>query len=86
MAAADDRRLYRHADRGADAELSVDRVTGPGGARWWSVALVLTEGGTAAIATLPAIEWWRTREEAREGYRARLRALREGVGEGAPAS
>jgi hypothetical protein len=73
-----DRRLYRQADTGADAELTLDRVTGPGGARWWSVALVLTDGGTAAIAALPAVEWWLTREEAREGCRARLRALEAG--------
>ena len=72
-----DRRLYRQGDTGAHAELSVDRVTGPGGALWWSVALALTAGGKAAIPALPAIEWWRTREEARAGYRARLRALRE---------
>jgi hypothetical protein len=34
------------------------------------------EGGAGAIAALPAVEWWRTREEAREGYRVRLAALR----------
>ena len=47
------------------------------GARWWSVTLVLADGGSGAIAGVPAVEWWRTREEAREGYGARLVALRD---------
>ena len=31
----------------------------------------------APVACQLAIEWYRTREEAREGYRERLKALRE---------
>ena len=62
---------------GEEAHLSVDRVTGPGGQRWWSVALVRADGDRSALDGYPAIEWWPTRDKARQGYRARLRALRE---------
>ena len=72
-----DRRTYRHPTTGEEAHLSVDRVTGPGGQRWWSVSLVRAEGDRGALDGYPAIEWWPTRDKAREGYRARLRALRD---------
>ena len=72
-----DRRTYRQPTTGEEAHLSVDRVTGPGGQRWWSVSLVRAEGDRSALDGYPAIEWWPTRDKAREGYRARLRALRD---------
>ena len=71
-----DYRLYRHATTGELAHLSAERVTGPAGEPWWSVTLVLAEGGVAAIAGMPAVQWWPTRDKARDGYRVRLRALR----------
>ena len=49
-------------------------MTGPGGQRWWSVSLVRADGGVAPVAGQPAVAWWQTREEAREGYRGRLQA------------
>ena len=52
---------------GEEAHLSVDRVTGPGGQRWWSVALVRAEGDRSALDGYPAIEWWPTRDKARRG-------------------
>ena len=72
-----DRRTYLRPTTGEEAHLTVDRVTGPGGQRWWSVSLVRAEGDRSALDGYPAIEWWPTREKAREGYRARLRALRD---------
>ena len=39
--------------------------------------LVHADGGVAPVAGQPAIAWWQTREEAREVYRERLRALRD---------
>jgi len=72
-----DTRLYR---RPWDdlARLTVDRVTGPGGQRWWSVSLVREEDDVQAVAGQPAIAWLRTRAEARAAYRERLAALRGG--------
>ena len=64
-------------DHGQEAQLTVDRVTGPGGQRWWSVSLVRAEDDRSALDGYPAIEWWPTRDKASEGYRARLRALRD---------
>jgi hypothetical protein len=61
---------------GYSSRLSADRVAGPGGASWWSVSLVRADGGGAPVAGQPAVPWHRTREEAREGYMERLRALR----------
>ena len=72
-----DRRTYRHPTTGDEARLSVDRVTGPGGQRWWSVALVQAMGDRSAVDGCPAIQWWPAREKARAGYRGRLRALRD---------
>ena len=72
-----DRRAYRHATTGEIAHLSVERITGPGGEMWWSVTLVPAQGVVAAIAGMPAVQWWPSRDKAREGYRERLRALRE---------
>ena len=71
------RRTYLRPTTGEQAHLTVDRVTGPGGQRWWSVSLVRAEGDRSALDGYPAIEWRPTREKAREGYRARLRALRD---------
>ena len=54
-----DRRTYRHPSTGEEAHLTVDRVTGPGGARWWSVSLVRADGDRGALDGYPAIEWCR---------------------------
>ena len=62
-----DRRTYRHQTTGEEAHLTVDRVTGPGGQRWWSVSLVRAEDDRSALDGYPAIEWWPTRDKAREG-------------------
>jgi hypothetical protein len=51
-----DTRLYRSAD-GELARLTADRVAGPGGERWWSVALVREEDDVQAVAGQPAIAW-----------------------------
>jgi hypothetical protein len=68
--------MYLHATTGEEAHLSASRVGGPGGELWWSVALVRAGGGLGPVAGQPAITWFRTREEARDGSRVRLAALR----------
>ena len=68
-----DSRTYRNAT-GEEAHLRTEIVTGPGRERWWSVALVRSDGNVAPVAGQPAITWYRTREEAREAYRDRLTA------------
>ena len=49
------RRTYRQPTTGEEAHLSVDRVTGPGGQRWWSVTLVRAESDRSALDGYPAI-------------------------------
>ena len=61
---------------------------------WWPAlvvgSLVRAEGDTGALDGYPAIEWWPTREQAREGYRgasagaAGCRVAAGGVGSAAP--
>ncbi len=72
-----DRDIYRHPATAEEAHLSAGRVTGPGGVLWWSVTLVRADGGVAAVAGQVPVAWWQTREQAREGYRERVRVLRE---------
>ena len=71
-----DRHTYRNAV-GAEANLSAEVVTGPSGLAWWRVSLVRADGSVAPVAGQPAIVWHRKREEARQAYRERLRALRD---------
>jgi hypothetical protein len=70
-----DTRIYVN-PTGERARLTVDRVSGPGGQRWWSVSLVRENGDVRPVAGQPPIQWHRTREQAREAYRERLAALR----------
>ena len=49
----------------------------PGWASWWPVSQVHAVAGVRAAACQPTLTGWPTWEQAREGYRARLRALRE---------
>jgi hypothetical protein len=72
-----DCRIYRQANTGAVAQLIVDRVPGPGGELWWRVQLLPANNLVDPVAGQMAVEWARTREQAREVYRERLRALRE---------
>ena len=72
-----DRHTYRNAVSGEEAHLSAGRVGGAAGVLWWSVTLVRADGSVAAVAGQPAVAWYRTREEAREGYRERLGVLRD---------
>jgi hypothetical protein len=37
---------------------------------------VRADGHPGAVAGQTAVDWWRSREAAQEGYRERLRALR----------
>ena len=69
------RRTY-HGPVGELAHLSHDRVTGPDRRLWWEVRLVRADGSVAPVAGQMPIVMYRTREDAREGYRERLVALR----------
>lgn len=71
------RRTYRHSVTGADAVLIVDRVTAGGNELWWRVRLLDREEKADAIGGQPAVQWCKTREQAREVYRARVQALWE---------
>jgi hypothetical protein len=69
-------RQYR-SPTGELAHLEHGRVAGPDRQLWWSVSLVRADGSVPPVAGQPPIVWFRTREQAREGYRARLVALRD---------
>ena len=69
-----DRRTYRSPE-GELAYLSYTRVAGPDRHMWWSVALLRADGTVPPVASQPPVVWYRTREEAREGYRERFVAL-----------
>lgn len=71
-----DRRTYR-SPTGELAQLAHDRVAGPDGRLWWEVRLTRPSGSVAAVAGQMPIVLYRTRDEARDGYRARLVALRD---------
>ena len=68
-------RVYRHPGTGEEAHLSAGPITGPAG-QWWEVRLVRADGRPGAVAGQTAVDWWRSREAAQEGYRKRLQALR----------
>lgn len=70
------RRTYRHRDTGEEVQLSAGLVIQHSG-RWYEVRLVRADGRPGVVAGQAPIARWRTREEAREGYRERLRALQE---------
>ena len=72
-----DIRLDRSPQGDELARLTVDRLAGPGGEPRWSVTLVLTEGGAAAIPALPAVERW-----PRRPWRVLPGALRQAVASG----
>ena len=63
-----------HPGTGEEAHLSAGPITGPAG-QWWEVRLVRADGRPGAVAGQTAVDWWRSREAAQEGYRKRLRAL-----------
>jgi hypothetical protein len=71
-----DRRTCRRAETGEEAHLTAGPVGGPGGAPWWSVTVLRADGSGLPLGGIAPVQWWPTREEAREGYRERLRALR----------
>jgi hypothetical protein len=71
-----DRRTYRQRDTGHDVYLCAGQLI-QHGVRLWEVRLVRADGQPGAVAGQMPIAWWRTCQEAREGYQERLQALRE---------
>src|SRR5688500_3170917 len=68
-------RVYRPPGTGEEAHRSAGPITGPAMQRW-EVRLVRGDGRPGAMAGQTAIDCWRSREPAQEGYRKRLQALR----------
>ena len=65
-----DRRTYRQPTTGEEAHLTVDRVTGPGGRRWWSVSLVrVGDDGAPWTGALDDQRFHRTRCDRRQPKR-----------------
>ena len=71
-----DRRTYRHPGTGEEAHLSAGPIAVLASGEWWEVRLVRADGRPWAVAGQTAVDCWRSREAAREGYRKRLQALR----------
>lgn len=71
-------RTYRHPVSGITVELAAGLAPGPGGQRWWRVALLRADGLAGRVEGHDPILHVRSRADARRAWRERQRALLAG--------